>query len=139
MAAAEGKPDWSPDSTTIYYAQEAGANDRDIVREPADNSGAPTTVLGAGADGIDQYQPAISPDGQEMCYTETGAGDVKKVGLPVPGASVTINADAATSQYNCTWSPDGDKIAYVNGAFTAGALVMEESSGLQAAPDVSDG
>jgi Ca2+-binding RTX toxin-like protein len=131
---AEGKPDWSPNSGTIYYSHLDGA-DRDILREAADNSTVtPTTVLGAGADGVDQYQPAISPLGNEMCYTETGTGDVKKVSLPVAGAPVTINADVG-SQYNCTWSPDGDKIAYVTGATTAGAMVMEESSGLQAFPD----
>ncbi len=81
----EGKPDWSPDSSTIYYAQEAAANDRDIVREPADNSGCPTNVLGAGATGIDEYQPAISPDGQQMCYTETACGRRQEGGSAGPG------------------------------------------------------
>jgi len=40
---------------------------------------------------------------------------------------VNISDDAAKADYNCAWSPDGKKIAYSNGAFSQGRLVMKNS------------
>ena len=55
--------------------------------------------------------------------------------LPVPGIAVPISNVAGTAEYNCTWSPDGQDIAYVFGAFGTGALEMRDSDGLGAGPD----
>jgi hypothetical protein len=38
-----------------------------------------------------------------------------------------LPGNAGVAGYNCTWSPNGTKIAYVQGTFSSGDLVMENS------------
>jgi Tol biopolymer transport system component len=130
-APVEGKPAWSPDSKTIYYSKVSGT-DQDIVREPADNSGVPVNVLAT--DNVDEFQPAVSADGTGLCFTRqstpgnTGTADVMVTSLPTPGIPVDISDNPApNADYNCTWSPDGQMIAYVVGAFSTGRLVMKRA------------
>jgi len=75
------KPAWTPDSQTIYYSvgdifttpPNGNNNDARIVREPADGSGTPSEVLHIS--GAHVFQPSISPDGTQMCFTSaTAAG-----------------------------------------------------------------
>ena len=129
-APIEGKPAWSADSQTIYYSQLNGT-DTDIVREPA-AGGTVENVLTT--DNIDEFQPAVSPDGTQLCFTrqstpgDTSTADVMRTTLPTPGVPVDISQNPAPSaDYNCTWSPDGQMIAYVRGAFATGELVMERA------------
>ena len=129
----ERKPAWSPDSQTVYYSQENPSPQfQDIVREPADG-GAVQPVQAAS--GIDEFQPALSPDGTRMCLTvqgppnNTSAAEVYVTAVAGPGAGILTNIsdNPGVADYNCVWSPDGQQIAYVRGAFSQGALVMERS------------
>jgi Tol biopolymer transport system component len=142
LSAAAGirefKAAWSPDSQFIYYAKDnPNPQFLDIVKRPS--TGGPETAVQA-ASGIDEYQPSISPDGTKMCFTlqttpgNSNTSNIYVVDLPVPGALTKISADNPNGNINCTWSPDGTKIAYVEGTFSNGALVYSASDGSQLAP-----
>ena len=76
-----------------------------------------------------EYQPALSPDGKELCFTRGPFGsanaDVYKVASDGSGPQTDIS-DSALGAYNCAWSPDGGQIAFVEGVFTSGALKVQE-------------
>jgi dipeptidyl aminopeptidase/acylaminoacyl peptidase len=134
----EFKAAWSPDSQTIYYARKnaLATPDLDIVSQPA-GGGTVTPVIAA--TGIDEYQPSISPDGSKLCFTiqatnNPNTAQIKVADLPTVGAFTSISTDTTKGNINCTWSPDGTKIAYSNGIFSKGALVMANSDGSSASP-----
>jgi Tol biopolymer transport system component len=130
-AAIEGKPAWTPDSAEIYYhtGDPTVANSINIVKEPA---GGGTVTNIATSPGENEFQPSISPDGKQMCFTRgTGAGfnataDVI-VALANGGGQMDLSDDAVEGNYNCTWSPDGVFVAYVTGIFSTGNLFMERA------------
>jgi Tol biopolymer transport system component len=138
----EGKPAWTPDSGQIYYhklnPQDPAAN-TNIVRRPS-TGGAET--LGLNDSGIKEFQPSISPDGKSLCYTLGTAFDGTADVLVAPfnqnlgrfdanGGFILSQENIGTApqngDYNCTWSPDGRFVAYVQGTFGNGSLVMERS------------
>ena len=135
----EGKPAWSPDSQTIYYAflRALPNPDLDIVSEPA---GGGTVQQILSASGFDEFQPSISPDGSKMCFTlqstpgNPSTADLYVTSLPTGGAFTTISAEPGIAEYNCTWSPDGQMIAFVIGAFGTGGLNMERADGSSLSP-----
>jgi Tol biopolymer transport system component len=123
----EGKPVWSPDGKFIYYARGLTSANEDIVREPSNNSAViPAQILNSATA---EYQPALSPDGTKLCFTRGPFGsndaDVYTVNSDGSGAQVDVSDNAgmgSTGDYNCAWSPDGTRIAFVKGVFQAGAL-----------------
>jgi Tol biopolymer transport system component len=130
--AVEGKPVWSPDGETIFYSRRANmaATDEDIWWEPADNSEPPAFAL---ISATAEYQPALSPDGTELCFTRgnfgTNDADIYKVASSGLGPQIEISDEAVTvGDFNCAWSPNGKRIAYVTGVFTAGALVSKNAN-----------
>jgi Tol biopolymer transport system component len=136
----EGKPAWTPNSQTLYYSlgdvnttpPNGNNNDARIMREPADNSGTPAEVLHIS--GAHVFQPSISPDGSQMCFTTaTAPGFTTTAGIlvaPISSpASFNVLASSGTGDYNCTWSPDGTQIAYVEGFAGPGDLVMKRADG----------
>jgi Tol biopolymer transport system component len=137
-APREFKAAWSPDSQTIYYAKDNPTPQfLDIMKRPA-TGGVEVPVVAAS--GVDEYQPSISPDGNKICYTlQTTPGNsntsniyVATLGGLLPGTKISV--DNANGNINCTWSPDGTKIAYVEGTFSNGALVYANSDGSSMAP-----
>jgi Tol biopolymer transport system component len=137
-AKREFKAAWSPDSQTIYYAQDnPNPQFLDIVKQPA---GGGTVTPVQAASGLDEYQPSISPDGNKMCFTgqtitgNSNSANIYVVDLPTPGALTKISQDDPHGNINCTWSPDGTKIAYVRGTFSNGELVMANSDGSSLSP-----
>ena len=150
-APFEGKPAWTPDSSTVYFYREdpnqVGEN-ADIFRKPATGGAETLAVPDAG---ISEFQPSISPDGTKICYT-MGTGfnattDVLVAPITTPPTGGMIVSKSITAgDYNCTWSPDGQMIAYVTGIFGAGRLVMVRADNtslseieLAEAPGVFDG
>jgi Tol biopolymer transport system component len=136
----EFKAAWSPDSQTIYYASQEAispASNLDILKQPA-GGGAATPV--ANATGVDEYQPSISPDGSQICFTlqtvtgSPASADIYTASLPSLTGLTNLSDDNTKGDINCTWSPDGNQIAYVNGVFSQGRLVMERSDDSEAFP-----
>lgn len=130
-APFEGKPAWTPNSLIVYYhrGDPQTAGNSDIYRRPATGG---AEVLAIPDSGISEAQPSISPDGESICYTLTNAGfnataDVVVAPLANPASATVVSKSIVAGDYNCTWSPDGQLIAYVNGIFGTGRLVMVEA------------
>lgn len=125
----EGKPAWTPDSATLLYQKgnPMAATDVDVVRQPAAGG---SETLAISDSGISEFQPSVSPDGTEVCFTLSNNGfnntaDVLVAPLTTPpSAGIAVSQDVTNGDYNCTFSPDGTLVAYVNGIFSAGQLVM---------------
>ncbi len=137
----EGKPVWSPDGKHIYYHTNFGAGDQDIYREKADGSQAtPLGTTGVVVAAGNQFQPDLSPDGSQLCYTEGAFNNTANIfrrtvafGTPVEISATGNNV----ADYNCAWSPEGDKITFVNGLLSAGQLVMKNSDDTGLITDVT--
>jgi Tol biopolymer transport system component len=134
----EFKAAWSPDSSTIYYAKENSSPQYlDIMKRPA---GGGTETPAQAASGIDEYQPSISPDGSKMCFTlqttpgNSSTAEIYTVNLATGTGLTNISKDNTQGDINCTWSPDGQYIAYASGTFTSGALVMKRADGTSLSP-----
>ena len=133
------KAAWSPDSQTLYYsvgditvAPNGNNNDIRLYQQPANNSSAGTELLHVS--GAHVFQPSISPDGTKLCYTlSTAAGNsttASVVAAPLSEPSAfTVIASTGVGDYNCTWSPDGSKIAYTEDYAGNGEIVMKSSDG----------
>jgi Tol biopolymer transport system component len=125
----EGKPAWSPDSATLYYQKgnPTAATNVNVVKRPA-AGGAET--LAVADSGISEFQPSISPDGTQICFTLSNNGfnnTAEVLVAPIttpPSGGIVVSRDLTLGDYNCTFSPDGTLVAYVNGTFSAGQLVM---------------
>jgi hypothetical protein len=128
----EERPVWSPDGNTLYYNRgvppfNAGTK-RDLYKiSPVSAASAETPIL---ATEEDEWQPALSPDGNTLCFTRgpmSSAADVYLVG--VNGGLVTPFSTSAAGNINCVWSPDGSEIIYTLGVFSDGGLARRDANG----------
>jgi Tol biopolymer transport system component len=135
-ATNEGKPVWTPDGKEIIY-QSDKFGDLDILKEKSNNSsGVADIILNSSAY---EYQPSLSPKGDSMCFTRGGpigspTADVYKLSPVASNGTQTDISDntaamptAGNADYNCAWSPDGEFITFVEGTFSSGILVYEDS------------
>jgi Big-like domain-containing protein/WD40 repeat protein len=132
--AIEGKPAWDPAGSTIYFekgnAQDPAIN-TDIVKRPISYPGGVPTpgaeTLAVPDSGGPEIQPAISPNGDKICYGTGYPGattpDIRVAPLTNPPTAGTEVSFTVPSYY-CTWSPDNTLVAYTAGAGSAGDLVM---------------
>jgi hypothetical protein len=126
---------WSPDGNTLYfnrgpkYIGPPGSGDKAIYKlSPVSLSATPALVVNQA--NIDDWQPAVSPDGQELCFLrgpQSNGADLWMVS--VAGVSPAPFSAAANGDLNCVWSPDGTRVLYTLGAFDGGDLALREVSG----------
>jgi len=81
-----------------------------MIKRGADSGTVTPIVTGP----TDDYQPALSPDGQSFCFTRGAFGTVAATvqRSTVTGGNVTEIANSGLGDYNCAWSPDGETIAF---------------------------
>src|SRR4051812_5316621 len=79
-----------------------------------------------------EIQPAISPNGDKICYGTGYPGAATtdiKVALLTSTPSSGTKVSMSTVSYDCTWSPDNTLIAYTAGGGPSGNLVMVRADG----------
>ena len=137
------RPQWSPDGQEIFYGKIIAVTPQnyDIYRAGADGSDVATGGTPIVAGSANTYQAAVSPDGLQLCFTlqdpMTGK-DVYTVSSTPGGSPAPRTSTSGTDEYECAWSPDGTKIAFVRGAFGAGEILMVDSSGSMATSPVAN-
>ena len=93
---------------------------------------------------VDEYQPSISPDGSKLCYTRqstlsnTGTADIYVADLPGLTNQRDISDTTGIGDINCTWSPDGGKVAFSNGSFSAARLMVENANDADDTPALNE-
>jgi Tol biopolymer transport system component len=139
-AVIEGAPAWDPSGSTIYYEKgnaQIGTDNVDIVKRSISYPGGVPTpgveALAVADSGAPEIQPAISPNGDKICY---GTGypaatppQVIKVALLTSTPSSGTQVSTTAPSYDCAWSPDNTMVAYTAGAGSAGDLVMVRADG----------
>ena len=120
------RPTWSHDSTQIFYARNVGGTSlHDIFRSAA--AGGDLAGTGVVTGTTDDYHPAVSPDGTLLCFTQQGANkDIFT--STIAGTSPVALGSGSGDEYECAWSPDMTKIAFVRGAQDAGEILMRNSA-----------
>jgi hypothetical protein len=126
-AGTEERPVWSPDGNTLYYNRGVSPT-RDIYKiSPVTTSATETQVTTAGTD---DWQPALSPDGKTLCYTRGPMNDTADIYLiGVNGGLSPVFSDYSAGNINCVWSPDGSRVLFTRGVFSAGELALREADG----------
>lgn len=124
-SVAEQEPAWSPDGTRLVYASNSFDVDRqtDLEIWTINADGSRRRQLTNNTSGLDETQPAWSPDGSQIAFVRDGV-DVYVMDAADGGdqTNLTPNSPAGCSP-TCyqgadtypAWSPDGSKIAYVHG------------------------
>ncbi len=105
-------PIWSPDGKWIAYAALRSATEHDVVRKPADGSGAEEILL------TDEQELRVddwSRNGKYLLYTRGGGENWEIRALPLEGErkSFLVAQHGPNSQgVNASFSPDGHWVAY---------------------------
>jgi hypothetical protein len=125
----EERPVWSPDGNTLYYNRgkpPLNPGNRDIYKiSPISVSAAEVPITSTAAN---DWQPALSPDGTELCFLRGPMGAEADIFLVnVNGGLPTPFVEFAEGNINCVWSPDGETILYTRGVFSAGNLRAADS------------
>ena len=100
--AAPGCDDW-----IVFVGRRTGQNE--IWRMHSD--GSDLLQLTSGGAGGKSY-PALSPDCSEVLYVDTGAWEMRSVGIDGTDDVLVIAAATDEQIRNPAWSPDGGQIAY---------------------------
>jgi dipeptidyl aminopeptidase/acylaminoacyl peptidase len=128
-ADVEERPYWSADGSTIYYTRLVGTGNRDIYKKtPVTPSGVETDIV-PGA--TDDWQPAASPDNRRLCFLRGPLNDNADLyTVNTDGTGVTaFSTTASVGDENCVWSPDGTRVLFTLGAFSAGQLMTKDANG----------
>lgn len=113
----ERSSQFTPDGQTLVVGSETG--DYDIRKIPASLAGAPYTTSTGIADEDDQltYEPTVSPDGSKVAFmqvpTSAPLGSPFDIyGVSIDGGTPVPLFDAAASERDPSYSPDGTKMAF---------------------------
>jgi Tol biopolymer transport system component len=100
-------PALSPDATQVAFERFV-EGDVEVFRMNADGS---NPVNLTNRPGIIDTQPAWSPSGDELCFTSTRPEGFPNIFVMGADGSNVVQLTSAGGT-NCTWSPDGEQIAF---------------------------
>ncbi|MDP9261523.1 MAG: hypothetical protein M3O89_06100, partial [Actinomycetota bacterium] len=131
---AEADPAYSPNGSTIVYAQNDGATGYDLWLFNLGSSTATQLTNAAGG----ERAPTWSPNGSTIVYSSSSNDHLFSV--PAGGGSVT---DLQVTGAAPTYAPDGTKIAFIDAsghlstmtAAVSGTVTSLDSSGVFSQPD----
>ena len=92
---------------------------------------------------MNEWQPALSPDGTKVCYSRGGmldtTVDVYTANTNGLNSNITMFKTSSTKgEFNCVWSPDGKRIGYTFGVFSGGDLLTAPSDGSFGTSTIAD-
>ena len=127
--AVEFAPAWSRDGQTIFFVGRGRGFDILQLRL-ADRS-----IVPAVADGGDQIQPAVSPDGQTLAYVSPVSGRLGTGGIwtrPLGGAAATptlVHYEESEYRMRPAWTPDGKSFVFGSDAMGSNDIAVVASDG----------
>lgn len=126
----QARAQWTPGSDTLVYGKRFTDTDYELIKAPANGSNTAGTPVNTSTANL--YQPAVSPDGQRICFTldNNAAPNFKDIAVaPISGTPVTPLVTGPDDDFECSWSPDGKKIAYGRGGFGNGQIRVINADG----------
>ena len=113
------QPSWSPDGLQLVFISpcvgrgdlfETIYNESSLYIINSDGTGLKQLTPAPGSD----FEPAWSPDGEQIAFTSVRGGFRQIYSLDVESLEVTLltNTTSAIESSQPAWSPDGSKIAY---------------------------
>ena len=113
-------PTWSPDGKRIAFERHAGRDRHIVVMTSYGNK---PEALNTG--GAWEYSPAWSPDGASLAYQTDGSLVVSDI----DGDNARRVHGAVYFDGGLSWSPDGERIAFVRGDGSRTAIVVADVDG----------
>jgi len=129
------RPDFSPRGDLVAFQAYAGGTFHIWVMRP-DGSGVRQVTTGHG----DDREPRFSPDGTKIAFSSdrafNGSYDIWVVDVASgaltqwtnTGGVTTPPAPASVDEYEPTWSPDGQRIAFVVGSGATGTTIQSRDA-----------
>lgn len=100
---------WSPDAQHLVFAADDGTGNVDLYSVARENGQPSRITIAPGQDII----PNWSPDGKQIAYTRTAAGETQIWAIPSTGGlPVQLSLHEGASQAP-VWSPDSNHLAYM--------------------------
>ena len=117
-------PSWSPDGTRLVFGSRPADAEEDFSLWTMNADGSDREQLGPEDDPIYGYQPAWSPDGKSIAFTEYGyyvsrGRGYSAIALTDPAGE---DVDYLTEGTDPEWAPDGRSIVHVDNLFSYGEL-----------------
>lgn len=126
-------PVWSPDGARIAYTSEYVMGEIQELEVPVEGggtrletkeitgdrdiliaSGDGTEIIRLGEVGINDEQPAWSPDGERIAFVSDRSGSVNIWVMDIDGGNARQVSDHPTEDWMPSWSPDGSTIAFTS-------------------------
>ena len=119
------RPDWSPTGDWIAFESYAGGTFHIWNMRP-DGTGVRQLTFGHG----DDRDPRFSPDGTRVAFSSDRAfeGTYDIWVVEVATGALTRWTSAATDEFEPTWLPGGDALAYVVGAGATGTTIQSSDA-----------
>ncbi len=130
-ADAETGPDWSPDGKKIVFAAPAGLYTMDA------NGGNRALLLAATSGTVSS--PSWSADGAKIVYSLADADKNSEIWVVNADGSDAQKVVDGTTNYRPCWSPDGNKIAYLQGTGKENFVYVMNADGSSPVQLTSDG